>query len=210
MEENIKQTFLNPSSVLFEEPTNLLKQEVREQSIYNAIISVIASDATKLAEISVKTGEESSACSAYIKNLMSLGIVKKETPIIIVDIHAEATAEKICMAKYFAKMGVSAVFGTHTHVQTADERNYENCCGYITDAGFCGSPDGVIGMDYASSLSRFLTAIPVRYEVAEPLNIEINAVEVTCDELRATDIKRINISYAHKNEGMEAESEGGP
>ena len=81
VKENIKQTFLNPSSVLFEEPTNLLKQEVREQAIYNAVISVIASGATKLAEISSKTGEESSACSAYIKNLMALGIVKKETPI---------------------------------------------------------------------------------------------------------------------------------
>ena len=60
-----------------------------------------------------------------------------------------------------------------------------------------------------SSLKRFLTAMPVRYEVAEPTTLQINAVEVTFDELHATDIKRINISYVHYKEGMEAESENG-
>ncbi len=80
VEENIKNTFLNPASLLFEEPTNLLKQEVREQALYNAIISAIAGGASKLSEISGKVGEDTSACSAYINNLISLGIVIKEKP----------------------------------------------------------------------------------------------------------------------------------
>ena len=80
LEENIKRCFLDPSSTLFEEPNNLLKQEVREPAIYNAIITAIATGSTKLSEISSKVGEETSACATYIKNLISLGIVRKETP----------------------------------------------------------------------------------------------------------------------------------
>ncbi|WP_409967487.1 ATP-binding protein [Bengtsoniella intestinalis] len=80
IEDNIKNTFLNPTSFVFEEPTNLLKQEVREAAIYNAIITAIATGYTKLSEISSKVGEESSVCAAYIKNLIALGIVKKEMP----------------------------------------------------------------------------------------------------------------------------------
>jgi AAA+ ATPase superfamily predicted ATPase len=80
LEENIKRCFLDPSSPLFEEPSNLLKQEVREPAIYNAIITAIATGSTKLSEISSKVGEGTSACAAYMKNLISLGIIKKETP----------------------------------------------------------------------------------------------------------------------------------
>jgi len=80
LEENIKRCFLDPSSPLFEEPNNFLKQEVREPATYNAIITAIATGSTKLSEISSKVGEETSACAAYIKNLISLGIIKKETP----------------------------------------------------------------------------------------------------------------------------------
>ena len=80
LEENIKRNFLDPSSPLFEEPNNLLKQEVREPAIYNAIISAIATGCSKLSAISSKVGEETSACAAYLKNLISLGIIKKETP----------------------------------------------------------------------------------------------------------------------------------
>lgn len=80
VEENIKTLFLNPNSPLYEEPTNLLKQEVREPALYNAIISAIASGSSRLAEISGKVGEESSVCSAYLKNLISLGLVRRENP----------------------------------------------------------------------------------------------------------------------------------
>ena len=80
LEENIKRCFLDPFSPLFEETNNLLRQEVREPAIYNAIIAAIATGCTKLSEISSKVSVETSACSAYIKNLISLGIIKKETP----------------------------------------------------------------------------------------------------------------------------------
>lgn len=80
IEENIKNTYLNPVSFLFEEPINLLKQEVREPAIYMAIITAIATGASRMSEISTKVGEDTNVCSSYIKNLMNLGIVQKETP----------------------------------------------------------------------------------------------------------------------------------
>ena len=80
IEENIKNTYLNPVSSIYEEPQNLLKQEVREPAIYNAIIAAIATGYTKMSEIATKVGEDTSVCSIYIKNLVSLGIIKKETP----------------------------------------------------------------------------------------------------------------------------------
>lgn len=121
--------------------------------------------------------------------------IKKETPIIIIDIHAEASAEKICMAKYYAKLGVSGIFGTHTHVQTADERIYENCCGYITDTGLCGDTEGVIGMEYEPSVKRLMTSIPERLDVAASGSNQVNGVMITVDVLtgRTEAIERINV-----------------
>ena len=80
IEDNIKNTYLNPVSFIYEEPQNLLKQEVREPAVYNAIIAAIANGYSKMSEISTKVGEDTSVCATYIKNLISLGIVKKETP----------------------------------------------------------------------------------------------------------------------------------
>ncbi len=80
VEENIKNTYLNPMSFLYEEPINLLKQEVREPAIYTAIITAIATGASRMSEISTKVGEDTNVCSSYIKNLINLGIVQKETP----------------------------------------------------------------------------------------------------------------------------------
>lgn len=80
VEENIKNIYLNPMSFLYEEPLNLLKQEVREPAIYNAIITAIATGHSRMSEISTKVGESTTVCSGYLKNLISLGIIKKETP----------------------------------------------------------------------------------------------------------------------------------
>ena len=80
LEANIKRSFLDAASPLFEEPGNLLKQELREPAVYNAAISAIASGSSRLSEIASKVGEETGACAAYLKNLIALGIVKKETP----------------------------------------------------------------------------------------------------------------------------------
>ena len=80
VEENIKNIYLNPMSFLYEEPLNLLKQEVREPAIYNAIITAVATGHSRMSEISTKVGESTTVCSGYLKNLISLGIIKKETP----------------------------------------------------------------------------------------------------------------------------------
>lgn len=80
VEDNIKNTFLNPISFLYEEPINLLKQEVREPAIYTAIITAIAKGASRMSEISNQINENTNVCSAYIKTLMNLGIIQKETP----------------------------------------------------------------------------------------------------------------------------------
>ena len=80
IEENVKRLLLNPASPMYEEPVNLLKQEVREPALYTAIVTAIAGGASRMSEISGKVGEDTNTCSAYIKNLVALGIVRKETP----------------------------------------------------------------------------------------------------------------------------------
>ena len=118
---------------------------------------------------------------------------------IFIDFHAEATAEKICFAKYIAEEFntpqnaiIKGFFGTHTHVQTADEQII-NGMAYITDAGFCGATDGVIGMEFTTSLKRLSTSLPERYEVAQSKTSQINGVEVLINGTMATQIKRINL-----------------
>ncbi len=119
--------------------------------------------------------------------------LKVETPIIFIDFHAEATAEKICFAKHCSDLGVSAVVGTHTHVQTADEKIINNHTAYITDVGFCGAADGIIGMRYEDSLKRLSTGLPERFEIADGDTAELNAVVTTIDVENgsAHSIKRI-------------------
>lgn len=92
--------------------------------------------------------------------------LKEAVEIIIVDFHAEASAEKIAMG-YYLDGKVTAVYGTHTHVQTADEEILENGTGYITDVGMTGPKKSVIGMDVGVSLKRFETSLPEKYKVAE-------------------------------------------
>lgn len=132
---------------------------------------------------------------------------------VIVDFHAEATAEKICFSKYLAKRYnteekalVKAFFGTHTHVQTADEKIY-NKMAYITDAGFCGTEDSVIGMEFETSFKRLSTSIPERYEIAETPIAQINGVEVIINEYEAAQIKRINLIVDNSNDESEAKVE---
>ena len=122
--------------------------------------------------------------------------IKTITPVVVIDFHAEATAEKICFAKYCSEIGCTAFFGTHTHVQTADESIIDNKTGYITDAGFCGASEGVIGMDYKTSLNRFLTGLPDRYEVATDNTVTVNAVltEINPNNGYTVAIKRIYCS----------------
>ncbi|MFA6989664.1 MAG: TIGR00282 family metallophosphoesterase [Candidatus Gastranaerophilaceae bacterium] len=119
--------------------------------------------------------------------------IKQITPIIILDFHAEATAEKVSMGHFANKLGLSAVIGTHTHIQTADEKILNNSMAYITDVGFCGSTEGVIGMDIQSSLKRFLTGLPERFDIAPDGSSELNGVRFIIDKnsAKAEYIERI-------------------
>ena len=125
--------------------------------------------------------------------------LKEITPNIIVDFHAEATAEKLCFGRYLSELGVSMFVGTHTHVQTADEKII-NGMAYISDAGFCGAIDSIIGMEYQTSLKRLTTLLPERYEVAEDYPAQINAVEVSIIDGKATEIKRISFNVDNNKE----------
>ncbi|MCX5698343.1 MAG: TIGR00282 family metallophosphoesterase [Candidatus Omnitrophica bacterium] len=114
-----------------------------------------------------------------------------ETKIIIVDIHAEATSEKIALGWYLDGK-VSAIFGTHTHIQTADEKILPQGTAYITDVGMTGPYDSVIGRRVDDVLTRFLSSIPVRFQVAEG-NIQLHGALVEIDEVtgKARSILRI-------------------
>ena len=111
--------------------------------------------------------------------------------IIIIDFHAEATAEKIAMS-YYLDGKVTAIFGTHTHVQTADERILPNGTAYITDIGMTGPKNSVIGMSIESSLKRFETSLPEKYKIADG-ECMLNAVVFDIDDKtnKVISIKRI-------------------
>ena len=117
--------------------------------------------------------------------------ISKETNLIIVDMHAEATSEKVALGWYLDGK-VSAVLGTHTHIQTADEKILPAGTAYISDAGMAGPYDSVIGRRVEDVLRRFLTLIPTKFEVAEN-NIQLHGVLLDIDEKtgRARSIKRI-------------------
>ncbi|MRX70669.1 TIGR00282 family metallophosphoesterase [Bacillus lacus] len=121
----------------------------------------------------------------------------KRTPLIFVDFHAEATSEKQAMG-WFLDGKVSAVVGTHTHVQTADERILEKGTAYITDAGMTGPYDGILGVEKDMVIKRFLTSLPVRFEVAEG-RAQLSAVLIQVDKQsgRAKKIQRLLINDDH-------------
>lgn len=104
----------------------------------------------------------------------------KDTKIIIVDMHAEATSEKVALGWYLDGR-VSAVIGTHTHIPTADSKILPNGTAYITDVGMVGSPNSVIGVKKELVIKRFLSLLPVRFEIAEDGEI-FNGVFIDVDE----------------------------
>lgn len=120
--------------------------------------------------------------------------VKRETSAIILDMHAETTSEKAAIA-WFLDGKVSAVIGTHTHVQTADERILPQGTAFITDAGMTGSLNSVIGMQKEIVLERFLTQMPKKFEVAAK-DVAMQGVVVSIDSKsgKAAAIKRINVA----------------
>lgn len=127
-----------------------------------------------------------------------ISLAKKRTNIIFVDFHAEATSEKLAMA-WYVDGRVSAIVGTHTHVQTADERILPGGTSYITDVGMTGPYDGILGVEREAVIERFLTNLPVRFEVVKEGNTQLNAVLVTIDQNtgKTTKIERILINEDH-------------
>jgi len=117
--------------------------------------------------------------------------INRETRIILVDMHAEATSEKIAMGR-FLDGRVSVVFGTHTHVQTADEKIFPQGTAYITDLGMTGPQDSVIGRRVDAIVEHFLTLMPKKFEVADK-DVELQGAIVNIDDEsgRALSIERV-------------------
>lgn len=119
--------------------------------------------------------------------------IKNEANIIVVDFHAEATAEKIAMGNYLDGKA-NIIFGTHTHVQTADEQILPNGSAYITDIGMTGPINSVIGMDLNASIKRFVTSLPEKYKLANG-QCKFNSClfELDDENCRIQKITRINL-----------------
>jgi 2',3'-cyclic-nucleotide 2'-phosphodiesterase len=126
--------------------------------------------------------------------LREIEALKQRTRIVFVDFHAEATSEKIAMGWHLDGK-VTAMVGTHTHVQTADERILPKGTAYLTDVGMTGPHDSIIGVEIAAALGRFLTAMPQKFETATG-NPRLNAVIVDADEQTglATSIERLSLN----------------
>jgi len=123
--------------------------------------------------------------------------LQRETKVVIVDMHAEATSEKQAMGWYLDGR-VSAVIGTHTHVATADEQILPGGTAYITDVGMTGPHDSVIGMEKGAVIKRFLDGMPIRFEVATG-DIQMNAVLIEVDSVsgRAVSVARRRYRLEH-------------
>ena len=119
--------------------------------------------------------------------------LKKETPVVVIDFHAEATSEKIALA-WHVDGQASAVIGTHTHVQTADERILSGGTAFITDAGMTGPTDSVIGVKKEQAIARFLFQTPHRFEIPKgPVHLNAVIIEVDGATGRANSIERIHL-----------------
>jgi 2',3'-cyclic-nucleotide 2'-phosphodiesterase len=117
--------------------------------------------------------------------------LREQTKIIFVDFHAEATSEKIAFARMVDGQ-VSAVVGTHTHVQTADEQIFPGGTAYLTDAGFTGPQESVLGREIAPIIQRFITNLPQRFEVAKE-RVMLHGMVVEIDEAsgKARSVQRV-------------------
>ncbi|MFC1557100.1 TIGR00282 family metallophosphoesterase [candidate division KSB1 bacterium] len=127
----------------------------------------------------------------FKKAVSEIELLRNTTKLIVVDIHAEATAEKKALA-YYLDGKVSAVIGTHTHIQTADEMILPGGTAYITDAGMTGPVDSVIGIDKEIAIKRFIYQTPFRYKIANGLS-QFNGILLNIDQNsgKAQEIRRI-------------------
>ncbi len=126
--------------------------------------------------------------------LREIDAIRHRTRVIIVDFHAEATSEKIAMGWHLDGR-VTAIIGTHTHVQTADERILPKGTAYLTDVGMTGPHDSIIGMEVGPSLARFLNGMPTKFEPATG-NPRLNGVIVEADDRTGLAKRIVRISYS--------------
>jgi 2',3'-cyclic-nucleotide 2'-phosphodiesterase len=128
----------------------------------------------------------------FVMALEEVKQLRQRTKIIFVDFHAEATSEKIAFARMLDGQ-VSAVVGTHTHVQTADEQVFPGGTAYLTDAGFTGPHDSVLGRETEPVVRRFLTAMPQRFEVAKGgVRLQGALIEIDDTSGKALNIQRVS------------------
>ena len=131
-------------------------------------------------------------CTIGVINVMGRTFMPPQARVIVVDVHAEATSEKVALGRYLDGK-VAAVYGTHTHVQTADEHIMPGGTAYISDLGMTGPTEGIIGMESEAVLDRFITGFSDRFSVEKAGTKQFCAAVVTIDvdSGRATEIKRI-------------------
>ena len=122
-----------------------------------------------------------------------------ETPFVLVDVHAEATSEKAALARWLDGR-VTAVVGTHTHVQTSDAHVLPNGTAFITDAGMTGPHDSVIGVEAELAIRRMRTGLPVRFETAQG-DVRIEGALIDCDSEtgKASSIESVRISVSSES-----------
>lgn len=125
-----------------------------------------------------------------------LEYIKSNVKVVIVDIHAEATSEK-CALAWHLDGRVSCVVGTHTHVQTCDERILPFGTGFITDVGMTGPHEGVIGVDRELVLKKFITHMPAKFEVSKG-SVQFNAVIIEIDEKNGKTLNIERVSYINQ------------
>lgn len=195
-------------------------------------LSFIDSEKRIIRPANFPTGVPGSSSALVTKNNMTLGVVnlvgrvfmdpvdcpfqaaerevtllKRETRAILVDMHAEATSEKLALAWHLDGK-VSCVAGTHTHVQTSDERILPCGTAYITDVGMTGPRDGILGMNRDTIIKRFITGIQTKFDIAAG-QVLLNAIYLKVDEKtgRAETIERINtiIKVDQNNENIRSE-----
>ena len=165
------------------------------QDVQGKGFTIVECKNKKIAVINLigRTDIEVSSANPFITGNDIVHKIKNMVDIIIIDFHAEATAEKIALGNYLDGKA-TIIFGTHTHVQTADEQILPNGTAYITDIGMTGPKYSVIGMDIKASIKRFVTTLPEKYRVAEGEAMFNGCIfEVNDDTNKVMSIKRVKM-----------------
>lgn len=165
----------------FIDNTRIIRPANYPEGVVGKGYKVLEKNGKKIAVINLIGRVDMSVLSEnpFLKAKKLVNELKNQADIIIIDFHAEATAEKIAMGHYLDGE-ITALFGTHTHVQTADETILPKGTGYITDIGMTGPKHSIIGMEISASIKRFETTLPERYKIADG-SCMFNAIVIDID-----------------------------